>query len=75
VVEFFQEHGSVLVRTDVLGKEQNLQNAQFLVNYDFRWNPVVLIQRAGSIDRMRSKHKRVYLIDMMQENSDPDNPR
>jgi len=75
VVEFFQEHGGVLVSTDVLSEGQNLQNAQFVANYDFPWNPVVLIQRAGRIDRMGSKHQRVYLINMMQDNSDPDNPQ
>lgn len=69
IVEDFQEHGGIIVSTDVLSEGQNLQNAQYVVNYDFPWNPVVLIQRVGRIDRMGSKHDKVYLINIMLENS------
>ncbi len=69
IVEDFQDHGGIIVSTDVLSEGQNLQNAQYVVNYDFPWNPVVLIQRVGRIDRMGSKHDKVYLINMMLENS------
>ena len=69
IVEDFQEHGGIIVSTDVLSEGQNLQNAQYVVNYDFPWNPVVLIQRVGRIDRMGSKHPKVYLINIMLENS------
>ncbi len=75
IVDHFQEHGGILVSTDVLSEGQNLQNAQYVVDYDFPWNPVILIQRAGRIDRMGSKHKQVYLINIMQENSDPGDPQ
>lgn len=74
IVEHFQEHGGILVSTDVLSEGQNLQNAQYVTNYDFPWNPVVLIQRVGRIDRMGSKHKIVYLINVMQENTNPEDP-
>ncbi|MEM0135484.1 MAG: SNF2-related protein [Thermoplasmatales archaeon] len=74
VVGFFQEHGGILISTDVLSEGQNLQNAQYVVNYDFPWNPVVLIQRVGRIDRMGSKHDRVFLINVLQENNDPEDP-
>lgn len=72
IVGLFQEYGGVLISTDVLSEGQNLQNGQYVVNYDFPWNPVVLIQRAGRVDRMGSKHRKIYLINMMQENSDPE---
>ncbi|MGC8618636.1 MAG: SNF2-related protein [Thermoplasmata archaeon] len=75
IVGLFQEYGGVLVSTDVLSEGQNLQNGQYVVNYDFPWNPVVLIQRAGRVDRMGSKHRKIYLINMMQENSDPSDPQ
>ncbi len=72
IVDDFQVHGGIIVSTDVLSEGQNLQNAQYVVNYDFPWNPVVLIQRVGRIDRMGSKHDKVYLINMMLENSNKD---
>ena len=69
IVEDFQAHGGIIVSTDVLSEGQNLQNAQYVVNYDFPWNPVVLIQRVGRIDRMGSKHSHVYLLNIMLQNS------
>jgi SNF2 family DNA or RNA helicase len=74
IIQKFQESGGILVSTDVLSAGQNLQNAQYVVNYDFPWNPVVLIQRIGRIDRMGSKHKNVYVINMLPSNGDPDDP-
>lgn len=74
VVREFQRSGGILVSTDVLSEGQNLQNAQYVVNYDFPWNPVVLIQRVGRIDRMGSRHKKVYLTNMLPKNGDPEDP-
>src|SRR5205807_10236436 len=74
VVRMFQKGGGLLVSTDVLSEGQNLQNAQYVVNYDFPWNPVVLIQRVGRIDRMGSEHGEVYLINILTKNGDPDDP-
>jgi len=72
VVRDFQRRGGILVSTDVLSAGQNLQNAQYVVNYDFPWNPVVLIQRIGRIDRMGSSHNEVYLINVLPKNGDPE---
>lgn len=74
VIKDFQGSGGILVSTDVLSEGQNLQNAQYVVNYDFPWNPVVLIQRVGRIDRMGSLHKKVYLINMLPKNGNPEDP-
>ena len=74
VVRGFQRNGGILVSTDVLSAGQNLQNAQYVVNYDFPWNPVVLIQRIGRVDRMQSSHDQVFLINMLPRNGDPDDP-
>jgi hypothetical protein len=74
VVREFQRSGGVLVSTDVLSAGQNLQNAQYVVNYDFPWNPVVLIQRVGRVDRMGSSHDKVFLINVLPKNGDPDDP-
>ena len=57
----------LLIATDVLSEGQNLQDAQYLVNYDLPWNPVRLIQRAGRIDRLNSPHEHVYIHNVMPE--------
>ena len=57
----------LLIATDVLSEGQNLQDAQFLINYDLPWNPVRMIQRAGRIDRLFSPHDRVYIYNLMPE--------
>ena len=51
----------VLVTTDVLAEGVNLQQCRHIVNYDLPWNPMRLVQRHGRIDRIGSKHKRVFL--------------
>ena len=72
IVKKFQKNGGILISTDVLSEGQNLQNAQYVVNYDFPWNPVVLIQRVGRIDRLGSPYNTVYLINIMQADTSPD---
>ena len=73
-VEQFQKHGGIMVSTDVLSAGQNLQNAQYVVNYDFPWNPVVLIQRAGRVDRLGSPYNTVYLYNVLPHKGSPDDP-
>jgi SNF2 family DNA or RNA helicase len=75
LVREFQKEGGILISTDVLSAGQNLQNAQYVANYDFPWNPVVLIQRIGRIDRMGSDHKKVYVINVLPKNGDPEDPK
>ena len=57
----------LMIATDVLSEGQNLQDAQFLINYDLPWNPVRMIQRAGRIDRLFSPHDKVYIYNLMPE--------
>ncbi len=75
VVRKFQSDGGILISTDVLSEGQNLQNAQYMVNYDFPWNPVVLIQRSGRIDRLGSPYKEVVIINILPDNSNPEDPK
>ena len=49
----------ILIATDCLSEGQNLQDADFVVNYDIHWNPVRLIQRFGRIDRIGSENKEI----------------
>ena len=51
----------ILVSTDVLAEGVNLQQARHIINYDMPWNPMRLVQRHGRIDRINSRHKRVFL--------------
>ncbi len=53
---------SVLICTDCISEGQNLQDCDYLVNYDIHWNPVRIIQRFGRIDRIGSKNDKVQLV-------------
>lgn len=52
----------VLIGTDVISEGQNLQDCDFLVNYDIHWNPVRIIQRFGRIDRIGSTNAQIQLV-------------
>ena len=51
----------LLVSTDVLAEGVNLQQCRHIINFDMPWNPMRLVQRHGRIDRIRSKHARVFM--------------
>lgn len=58
-----QEGGiDLLIATDCISEGQNLQDCDFLVNYDIHWNPVRIIQRFGRIDRIGSVNDAVQLV-------------
>ena len=52
----------LLIATDCISEGQNLQDCDYLINYDIHWNPVRIIQRFGRIDRIGSKNKKIHLI-------------
>ena len=52
----------VLFATDCISEGQNLQDCDFLINYDIHWNPVRIIQRFGRIDRIGSRNKVIQLV-------------
>lgn len=52
----------LLIATDTISEGQNLQDADYLINYDIHWNPVRVIQRFGRIDRIGSNNKRIQLV-------------
>jgi SNF2 family DNA or RNA helicase len=51
----------LLIATDCISEGQNLQDCDWLVNYDIHWNPVRIIQRFGRIDRLGSPNTRIQL--------------
>ena len=52
----------ILIATDCISEGQNLQDCDYLINYDIHWNPVRIIQRFGRIDRIGSKNKCIQLV-------------
>lgn len=52
----------VLIATDCISEGQNLQDCDYLINYDIHWNPVRIIQRFGRIDRIGSKNAQIQLV-------------
>ena len=55
----------ILVSTDVLSEGVNLQAGKTIINYDFHWNPVRLIQRVGRLDRIGSKHSEINIFNFL----------
>lgn len=55
----------VLISTDVLSEGVNLQAGKTVINYDFHWNPVRLIQRVGRIDRIGTQHDTINVINFL----------
>ncbi|MBE1586759.1 helicase-related protein [Nonomuraea angiospora] len=52
----------VLIGTDCISEGQNLQDCDYLINYDIHWNPVRIIQRFGRIDRIGSTNAQIQLV-------------
>lgn len=52
----------VLIATDCISEGQNLQDCDYLINYDIHWNPVRIIQRFGRIDRIGSRNSVIQLV-------------
>ncbi|MFH1574079.1 MAG: helicase-related protein [Acidobacteriota bacterium] len=52
----------LLIATDCISEGQNLQDCDWLINYDIHWNPVRIIQRFGRIDRIGSLNERIQLV-------------
>ncbi len=52
----------LLIATDCISEGQNLQDCDYLINYDIHWNPVRIIQRFGRIDRIGSPNQAIQLV-------------
>ena len=57
-----QNEIDILIATDCISEGQNLQDCDYLINYDIHWNPVRIIQRFGRIDRIGSTNKEIQLV-------------
>jgi SNF2 family DNA or RNA helicase len=58
----FKEEVDILIATDCISEGQNLQDCDYLINYDIHWNPVRIIQRFGRIDRLGSVNDVIQLV-------------
>lgn len=56
------EEIDLLIATDCISEGQNLQDCDYLINYDIHWNPVRIIQRFGRIDRIGSINETITLV-------------
>lgn len=52
----------ILIGTDCISEGQNLQDCDYVVNYDIHWNPVRIIQRFGRVDRIGSHNESIQLV-------------
>lgn len=59
---FSEKDIDVLIATDCISEGQNLQDCDYLINYDIHWNPVRIIQRFGRIDRIGSPNEKIQLV-------------
>ncbi|MBD3216126.1 MAG: helicase SNF2 [Candidatus Lokiarchaeota archaeon] len=57
----------LLASTDVLSEGINLQDANCVINYDLHWNPLKLIQRIGRVDRLGTKHEKIFAFNFLPE--------
>lgn len=62
LTENSNEEIDILIATDCISEGQNLQDCDYLINYDIHWNPVRVIQRFGRIDRIGSLNKYIQLV-------------
>ena len=58
----FRQEVDILIATDCISEGQNLQDCDYLINYDIHWNPVRIIQRFGRIDRIGSTNQYIQLV-------------
>ena len=58
---------TLLITTDVLSEGVNLQAGHVVINYDFHWNPVRLIQRVGRVDRIGSQNEHITVYNFLPD--------
>jgi len=61
------EEIDILVSTELLSEGMNLQDGEVVVNYELHWNPVRIIQRIGRIDRIGSKHNKIWVYNFFPQ--------
>lgn len=64
---YVAKEADLLISTDVLSEGQNLQDCNYVVNYDLPWNPMKIVQRVGRVDRLGSDFDTVTSVVFIPE--------
>lgn len=64
----FKNEAQIMIATDAAGESLNMQFCNIVFNYDLPWNPMVIEQRIGRVDRIGQKHQ-VLAYNMFTNNS------
>ncbi|WP_416139145.1 helicase-related protein [Halomonas sp. HK25] len=59
----------ILLCTDAAAEGLNLQSADLLINFDLPWNPMMLEQRIGRIDRIGQHHTQIHVLNYLYQGS------
>ena len=62
----------VIVSTDSGAEGLNLQAGNVLINYDLPWNPMVIEQRIGRVQRLGSRYQNVVIFNLAVKDSPED---
>jgi SNF2 family DNA or RNA helicase len=54
----------ILISTDALSEGVNLQDADAVIDYDLPWNPMVIVQRVGRVNRIGNE-KDVHVVNFI----------
>jgi superfamily II DNA or RNA helicase len=64
----FKNESQILIATDAAGESLNMQFCHIVFNYDLPWNPMMIEQRIGRVDRIGQKYP-VLAHNMLTNNS------
>ncbi len=67
--KFIRKEIDILICTDAAAEGLNLQTADLLINYDLPWNPMLVEQRIGRIDRIGQLHNHIQVFNLCYQGS------
>lgn len=59
----------ILISSEVASEGVDLQFSSLVINYDLPWNPMKIEQRIGRIDRIGQKSDKIFIWNMMYEDT------
>ncbi len=71
IVDYFREHGRIMIATEAGAEGINLQFCSLVVNYDLPWNPQRIEQRIGRCHRYGQQHD-VVVVNFLNQNNAAD---
>lgn len=55
----------IIITTDTLSEGVNMHRSNIIYNYDIPWNSTRLMQRIGRINRIGTKHNKIYIYNFI----------